>query len=45
MMGLKMQQLYTVLSQTSKNGGDLGWINENSINKIILENISTLKIE
>ena len=32
-------------SQSSKNGGDLGWINENSINKKILENISNLKIE
>ena len=31
-------------SQTSKNGGNLGWINENSINKKVLENISTLKI-
>ena len=31
-------------SQSSKNGGDLGWINENSINKKVLENISNLKI-
>ena len=36
--------LYSI-SQSSKNGGDLGWINENSINKKILENISNLKIE
>ena len=31
-------------SQSSKNGGNLGWINESSINKKILENISNLKI-
>ena len=31
-------------SQSSKNGGNLGWINESSINKKILENILNLKI-
>ena len=31
-------------SQSSKNGGDLGWINENSVNKKILKNISKLEI-
>ena len=31
-------------SQSSKNGGDLGWINENSVNKEILKNISKLEI-
>jgi peptidyl-prolyl cis-trans isomerase SurA len=32
------------ISKSSKTGGKLGWINENSINKKILNKISILKI-
>ncbi|WP_023648172.1 peptidylprolyl isomerase [Candidatus Pelagibacter ubique] len=32
------------ISETSKTGGNLGWVSENSINKNILSNISKIKI-
>ena len=32
------------ISSTSKTGGKLGWIGENSLSKIILESINNLKI-
>jgi peptidyl-prolyl cis-trans isomerase SurA len=33
------------IAETSKTGGNLGWVNENTINKDILRYISKLKIE
>ena len=32
------------ISETSKTGGNLGWVSENTVNKNILKNISKLKI-
>ena len=42
--GFENSALIYSISETSKNGGNIGWISENSINKKILEKISTINV-
>ena len=42
--GLRNSAATYSFSESSKIGGDIGWINENSLNDEIRKNINTLKI-
>ena len=42
--GFENSALTYSISETSTVGGDIGWINENSIDKKILDKIAKLKI-
>ena len=42
--GFENSALIYSISETSKNGGNIGWISENSINKKILEKISIINV-
>ena len=42
--GFENSALIYSISETSKNGGNIGWIGENSINKKILEKISIINV-
>ena len=43
-IGFKNSAATYSISETSKIGGDIGWINENSLTNIIKKNINTLQI-
>ena len=43
--GFENSALIYSISETSKNGGNIGWIGENSINKKILEKISIINVD
>lgn len=43
--GFENSALIYSISETSKNGGNIGWISENSINKKILEKISIINVD
>ena len=43
--GFENSALIYSISETSKNGGNIGWIGENSINKKILEKIKKINVD
>ena len=42
--GFKKAALIHSISESANSGGDLGWINENSLNKKIVKNVINLKV-